>query len=46
VRARRVPHCTQAGRLEKNAVLPVENFDRFSRLKPRKACDKLNEEEG
>jgi DNA invertase Pin-like site-specific DNA recombinase len=33
----------KAGKLEKNSVLVVENFDRFSRLKPRKAYEKLAE---
>ena len=30
-----------AGKLEQNSVLVVENFDRFSRMKPRKAYEKL-----
>ena len=41
--ARRFLLALKAGKLEKNSVLVVENFDRFSRLKPRKAYEKLAE---
>lgn len=36
-------HAVKAGKIPKGSVLIVENFDRFSRLKPRKAYEKLAE---
>jgi DNA invertase Pin-like site-specific DNA recombinase len=36
-------HALKAGKIEKGSVLIVENFDRFSRLKPLTAYNKLGE---
>jgi DNA invertase Pin-like site-specific DNA recombinase len=36
-------HAVKAGKIPKGSVLVVENFDRFSRLKPRVAYNKLAE---
>ena len=39
----RLYFCGQGGEDSKRVVLVVENFDRFSRLKPRKVYDKVAE---